>query len=152
MHGDRDPYVSDVAKEARKKYVQRNSPMAHLEVSSSDHWTNESSKRLATMADYFTMGRKQNVNTFFICHSWYACPKVFRLNTQYAMIFRLLSVRELREMFKEQGTNIDRDQFMRAYKQATQMSYNFLLIDKKTNNPKLKFREGAGWSVSMDGA
>ena len=31
---------------------------------------------------------------------------------------------------------------MRAYKQATQMSFNFLLIDKKTNKPKLKYREG----------
>jgi hypothetical protein len=107
-----------------------------------DDWTNEPSKKLAIIKDYFTMGRKHNCSTFYLCHSWYACPKLFRLNTQYAFIYRLPSARELRELYKELGTDIERDDFWRAYKEATKMSYNFLLIDKKTNSPKLKYREG----------
>jgi len=107
-----------------------------------DDWTNEPVKRLATMKDYFTMGRKFNVSTFYLCHSWYACPKVFRLNTQYAFIYQLPSARELRELYKELGMNIERDDFWKAYREATKNKFNFLLIDKKTNNLQLQYRSG----------
>ena len=107
-----------------------------------DDWTNEPVKNLEIIKNYFTMGRKHNCSTFYLCHSWYACPKVFRLNTQYAFIYRLPSAREVRELYKELGTDLDKDSFSRAYKEATKMSYNFLLLDKKTNDPKKKYRAG----------
>lgn len=105
-----------------------------------DDWTNESPDRLKIIKDYFTMGRKFNCTTVYICHSWYACPKMFRLNTEYAMIFRLPSRRELRELYQELGTDIERDQFFKAYNIATNQKHEFFLLDKKTNEDKKKYR------------
>lgn len=65
-----------------------------------------------------------------------------RLNTQYSMIFKLPSRREMRELHKELGTNIERDDFVKAYQQATAENHNFLLMDKKTSNPLLQYRDG----------
>lgn len=107
-----------------------------------DDWTNESANNLATLKDYFTMGRKQNCTTFFICHNWYGCPKTFRLNTQYAIILRLPSRREILELYKELGQNWEKDEFIRAYQDATNKNYDCLFIDSKTNDPVLKIRNG----------
>jgi len=93
------------------------------------------------MKDYFTRGRK-NVSTFYICHSWYACPKVFRLNTNYAFIYQLPYARELRELYNELGTNIEKDDFMKAYREAMMVKHNFLLLIKFPINPLLQYRSG----------
>lgn len=107
-----------------------------------DDWTNEPKNKLETISNYFTMCRKFNTSIFFICHSWYACPKMFRMNNEYSFIYRLPSARELRQLYQELGTNIDKDDFKKAYNEATKLSYEFLLIDKKTNIRELMYRHG----------
>ena len=99
-----------------------------------DDPTNEPVQRLATLLDYWTMGRKFNVSSFFLGHSWYKCPKMMRLNTQYAFIYQLPTARELRDLYTEIGSNI-------TYRESTKDEYNFLLMDKKSNNPR-QYRNG----------
>lgn len=105
-----------------------------------DDWSNEKTANLEEVKNYYTMGRKFNVSCFYICHSWYAIPKMIRLNTQYVLGYRLPSARELRELQKELATNIDKDDFIRAYKEATKNGYEFILIDKRSNDPKEQYR------------
>jgi len=84
------------------------------------------------------LGRKFNVSSFFLGPSWYKCPKTMRLNTQYAFIYQLPTARELRDI----GSNITKEDFKRAYREATKDKYNSLLMDKKSNNPMLQYRNG----------
>ena len=95
-------------------------------------------KNLRSVTDLFIRGRKQNASIIFITQSYYSVPKDIRLNCDYYILTKIHSKREITEI----GKDIATDHFLKIYNRATSNEpYSFLVIDRKTHDPKRTFRK-----------
>lgn len=103
-----------------------------------DDFLNERDQHI--IKDYFTKGRKHNCSTIYISQSYYGTPDSVRQNSDYIALFNTRNKRALSEFKKEFPLSISNDEFTRIYTNATKNNHNFLFIDLKTNDDKLKYR------------
>ena len=124
-------------------YENSIAPMSELESYSSSLYVFDdlvATKSLqAQISDYFIRGRKFNISCIYISQSYYGIPKLIRLQCQYVILKKLSSDRDLRLLLREYGFNVDFDQMMKIYKDATKNKNDFLMIDLEADNDK-KFR------------
>lgn len=92
--------------------------------------------------DLFIRGRKRNASLIYLSQSYFDIPKTIRLNCNYVILFNLGNKRELTELHKVYATRIDKDEFMKLYREATNTPYSFLMIDNKTQHLCQSFRKG----------
>ena len=102
-------------------------------------------KNLKGVTDLFIRGRKQNASIIFITQSYYSVPKDIRLNCDYYLLTKINSKREITEI----GKDIATDKFIEVYNRATMNPYSFLVIDRKTHNPKRTFRANFNDAINI---
>lgn len=85
---------------------------------------------MQVIQEYFIRGRKKNCTVVFITQSYYAVPKIIRLNCQYFIFFKCLDDREILEVFKSHGGGLTREDFIATFKKATNDRFSFLCIDR----------------------
>lgn len=97
-------------------------------------------KDLSRVEDMFKRGRKKNASSIFITQSYFKTPSFIRQNCDYVMLRKLATKGDMTRVIADNGNEIDKEEFKRIYKEATEKDGDVLLIDKKTTHPLLKFR------------
>lgn len=98
-------------------------------------------KNLKGVIELFIRGRKQNASIIFISQSYFSIPKDIRINCDYFVVTRMGNKKELIEIAKDHTTDISNDKFKEIYIDATKDPHSVLVIDLKTQDPKMKYRK-----------
>ena len=100
-------------------------------------------KKLNPVAtELFIKGRKLNISTVFITHSYFKVPKDFRLNSTHFFIIKIPNKRDLQQIALNHSSDIDFKDFIRIYKIFSAEPYSSFVNDTSlpSGNP-LKFRK-----------
>ncbi len=91
------------------------------------------------IAEYAIRGRKKGISMAYLTQSYYAVPKIIRVQMNYIIIKKLNSEKDLKLILREYNFGIDFDQLMELYNQATQIKKNWLMIDLDHSDKKFRF-------------
>lgn len=95
-----------------------------------DDYSSDKGLQKNLFSHYFIRGRHKRISTLFLTHSYFATDKLIRLNSEYLMILKANSKRDLQMVIKDFPIeNMTLDQLMVAYNQATRNKGQFLMID-----------------------
>ena len=97
-------------------------------------------KDQSKLVEYFVRGRHRSANCMYLTQSYFDTPKTIRLNCDYFSIFGLPSQNELIQLTKEHSMGMDNKLFKKLFHTATEDKHNFFHIDRKTENPAMRFR------------
>jgi energy-coupling factor transporter ATP-binding protein EcfA2 len=88
-------------------------------------------KDQSMIEQYFIRGRKigKGISLCYLTQSYFATPKVIRLNCNYIFIKKLSSTRDLSMILNDFSLGIERDLLMKIYKFCTAEKNDFLLCD-----------------------
>ena len=99
------------------------------------------SKDLSKVVEYYIRARKKNVSVIFLSQSFFAIPKIIRINCSYLVILKLSGERDANLIFKEFSLGISKDKMIELYNYATREKLESLIIDIN-EQAKTKFRKG----------
>ncbi|GMF49652.1 unnamed protein product [Phytophthora fragariaefolia] len=95
-----------------------------------DDYSNDKLLMERVFSHYFTRGRHLKLSTICLVHSYFACPKMIRLNSEYVAILKANSKRDLKTLLKDFNIpNTTEDGLIRAYDQATSRKGQCLFLD-----------------------
>lgn len=99
-------------------------------------------KNQRSISDLFIRGRKQNASVIYISQSYFDIPTLIRKNSDYIIVKKINTKRDLTSIVKEYNLNdVTPEKLMAMYKDVISRGFtNFLLIDLNSNDPSLKFR------------
>jgi len=95
--------------------------------------------------DYFTRSRHKNCSIIYLAQKYYEPSdnslKTIRDNCNYFALFKGMAGTSLDFAYRDLGGHLTKETFFKMYHEATQKPYDFLLVDKKTEEPALQFRK-----------
>lgn len=95
-----------------------------------DDYSNDKKLQKNLFSHFFTRGRHKNLSTLFLSHSYFATDKMIRLNSEYVMILKANSKRDLQMLLKDFNIpGIDEKKLFDCYNSATRDKGQFLMID-----------------------
>ena len=103
----------------------------------------ENKKDLAKIESFWIAGRKKGVSMAFITQGYFHIPKKIRQNTQYIVIKKIDTPRDLKAILAECSLGIEPKELMKLYEYALAQGdphTAFFMIDCETNKKSLKFR------------
>ena len=108
-----------------------------------DDYSNDKNLQKNIFSHYFTRGRHKNLSTLFLSHSYFAgCDKMIRLNSEYVMILKANSKRDLQMILKDFNIpNVDEKKLIEAYNYATKDKGQMLLVDCVNQQLRKNFNE-----------
>lgn len=94
------------------------------------------------IVEYFLRSRKISggISCMYLSQSYFRTPKTIRLNSNYMMLKKLGSTRDLIEILKDFSLGVDKKELLKIYKDATADKKNFLMVNLDAE-PKHRFRE-----------
>lgn len=105
-----------------------------------DDYSNDAKFQKNIFADYFIKGRHKHLSVAFLCHSYFACEKMIRLNAEYVFILKANSIRDLKMILKDFNIpNVSLEDFKKAYEDATKEKGQFLFINSLDNTIRKNF-------------
>jgi hypothetical protein len=87
------------------------------------------SKDLSMVENAYIRCRKINISVVFISQSYFKIPKMIRLNTNYFVLLKLPSNRDLNMILSECGVGLTKEELLKIYDYATKDKFQPLLID-----------------------
>ncbi len=111
-----------------QKSIKKNSPneLQHILLIFDDFITNsELNKRRGIFTKLFSSARHYNISIIISSQSYNLIPKPIRKLTFYNIFFKLPNS-ELDDIIKENCAFMDEIDFLRLYKEATEIDYSFL--------------------------
>lgn len=100
-------------------------------------------KKQDKICEYFIRGRKiaKGLSMMYLTQSYYKTPKTIRLNSNYLILKKLASKRDLNLILSEVNIGVKKDELFRIYKYCVDDNFcNFMLIDCDAP-PESKFRK-----------
>ena len=92
--------------------------------------------------ELFIRCRKLNISLVFITQSYFSVPKDVILNSTHYLILKINNKKKLRNIAHTHSTNIDYQDFIKAYRECTKQAYSLLTIDITTpDSDPLRFRK-----------
>jgi hypothetical protein len=105
-----------------------------------DDWSNDKLMMEKVFSHFYTRGRHLRLSTICLIHSYFACPKMIRLNSEYIAILKANSRRDIKMVNKDFIINrMSDDRMMRAYERSTAAKGQCLLIDSVRNEIRTNF-------------
>jgi hypothetical protein len=93
---------------------------------------------------YFIRGRHKRLSTLFLTHSYFATDKLIRLNSEYLMILKANSKRDLQMVIRDFNLpGITEQKLLIAYDQATREKGQFLMVDNVRSILRYNFNKKA---------
>ncbi|GMF60624.1 unnamed protein product [Phytophthora fragariaefolia] len=89
----------------------------------------EPKKTQAQIGQYFIRGRKAGFSMIYISQSYFGIPKTIRINSQYVILGRNLTSRDLRLISADFPSDRPIKDFMSIYKQATTEKLSTIMMD-----------------------
>jgi hypothetical protein len=107
-----------------------------------DDYSNDKILMERVFSHYFTRGRHLKLSTICLIYSYFACPKMIRLNAEYVAILKTNSKRDLKMVFKDFNIpNTTENGLVRAYEQATAKKGQALFIDSVRDEMRFNFNK-----------
>lgn len=108
-----------------------------------DDLCNESSKDHKQIKELFLRGRKlaNGVSMMYLTQSYFAVPKIIRLNSTNVILKKLSSMRDMNLILSDFRLDISKEQLQRMYKECTSEFQNFFQIDVATNDDEKRYRK-----------
>lgn len=100
--------------------------------------------------ELFIRGRKRNASIIYQSQSFFAIPKNIRNQANYFVLFGVNSEREMRSIASHYGSGVDYKEFIQLFREATNEKFSFMVIDKVTSEPYLKFRKKWDGLLNVD--
>jgi hypothetical protein len=94
------------------------------------------------ISEYFIRSRKKNCSCIYISQSYFNTPKLIRENCNYFMCFKLSEKRQITALCSTHASDIDYKRFRKLYNEIMRKKHAFMLIDKRTDIPNMRFRNG----------
>ena len=96
-------------------------------------------KNQAKIFEYFKFGRKVGVGVtcFYLSQSFYQIPKFIRENTDYIIIVKIGSNKDLKSVLRDYSLGVDINTLTRLYKHATQTFPSFFKLSLKAPQDKM---------------
>ena len=99
-------------------------------------------KRNPVVTELFIRGRKRNISLVFITLSYFAVPKIIRINSTHYFVMKIQNKRELHQIAINHSSDIDLQDFMNFYKKCAEKPYSFLVIATTlASDNSLRFRK-----------
>jgi hypothetical protein len=154
LYQDIEQFYQKIGQKCKKQIIHLSSDMA--EVPSVDDFDPEENNLVVfddmvlsqkgpgfkNAEELFVRGRRQNVTCLWVTQSFFKTDMILRQNTSYILIKKVRQLKDLKRMLSEYQLDITDQELLKAYQTATATPNSFLLIDLKTNDPALKFRNG----------
>ena len=97
-------------------------------------------KNQKQLEQYFIRARKLNCSLVYLSQSYFAVPKMIRMNLNYVIIKRLNTLQDLFRMMREYSLGVSKDVLVDLYQHSIQDNkQDFLLIDLDSE-PSDRFR------------
>jgi hypothetical protein len=97
-------------------------------------------KDLSLVERLYSHGRPHGISCIFIAQDYSLIPAVVRRNTNFIILFKGLSGRQLREIWQQYAKKIKLETFEKVYHAATEKQYSFFVIDLQSEDTRLKYR------------
>jgi len=97
-------------------------------------------KNQKSVEEYYIRARKLNCSLCYLSQSFYAIPKLIRLNANYIILKKIGSLRDITLILSSYSLNVSSDQLKKLYNHATSKLTDFLLIDTEAP-PETQFRK-----------
>lgn len=92
--------------------------------------------------DWFVRSRHRSVTIFYLTQDYYKVDITIRKQIQYFISFEADSASALEHMSRDLRLTYPKDEFYRMFERATEQPNGFLLVDRRTTLPLLRFRRG----------
>ena len=97
-------------------------------------------KNQKQLEQYFIRARKLNCSLVYLSQSYFAVPKMIRMNLNYLIIKRLNTLQDLFRMLREYSLGVSKEALVDLYQHSIQDNkQDFLLVDLDSE-PKDRFR------------
>ena len=108
-----------------------------------DDLCNESKRDHKQVMELFIRGRKlaNGVSMLYLTQSYYAVPKLIRLNSTNVILKKLSSMRDLNLILSDFRLDITKEQLQKMYKQCTERFEDFFQIDVSTMEDGKRYRK-----------
>lgn len=94
------------------------------------------------MREYFSMGRHNNIDSFYLCQTYTRIPKaLIRDNANVIVLFSQDQL-NLKHVFDNHITDIEYDQFKAICDECWKDEYGFLVINKENTMSNGRYRKG----------
>ena len=115
-----------------------------------DDVVNYSEKEQNIIKEYFIRGRKigKGVSMAYLSQSFFRIPKIIRLQTNYLILLKLGSKRDLALILSDYGLGVNKNELMAIYKDATQIPFDFLKVSTDERQDSKRFSKN--WSQFYD--
>ena len=106
-----------------------------------DDVVNYSEKEQKIIAEYYIRGRKigKGSSMCYLSQSFFKIPKIIRLQTNYLILLKLSSKRDLNLILADYGLGVDREELMTIYKDATKIPFDFLKVSTDERDDNRRF-------------
>lgn len=102
----------------------------------------ENKKIQMHIAEFYIRARKRNASCIYLTQQYHDVIPQIRKNVNYIAIFNVVDKKELQELAKNHAVGMEYKEFLKMFNQIMKNnSRNFLLIDRKTTDPKMVYRE-----------
>lgn len=108
-----------------------------------DDFINLGKKEMKKLFDYAISSRKFGFTCVFMAQSYTAVPKIISRNCNYIFLFRVNDRYSIKRIISNHGlsSTIDPETIEQYYYYAIKEPLDFLLIDLKTSDDKIRFRK-----------
>lgn len=108
-----------------------------------DDLCNESKKDHKQIMEMFNRGRKManGISMLYLTQSYFAVPKLIRLNTTNVILKKLSSMRDLNLILSDFRLDITKEQLQKMYKACTEKFDCFFQIDVATTDDSKRYRK-----------
>lgn len=103
----------------------------------------EGSKDLDKVGQFWIRARKRSVSMVFLSQSYYKIPQLIRQNSNYIIMKKLQSIKDLKRILSEYSLGVDIDMMTKMYSYAMEQGdphSAFFMIDTVTPKQSLRFR------------
>ena len=112
-----------------------------------DDLVNEKNQK--KVSDFYIRARKLNCSLCYLSQSFYAIPKLIRLNANYIILKKIGSLKDINMILRGYQLGVDAQQLKKIYEYATDKLVNFLLIDTEANEAT-KFRKNFNLIIDVE--
>ena len=92
------------------------------------------------IVNYYIRCRKLNCSIIYLSQSYFDIPSLIRKNCSYMVFLKIGGVREIKDILRNFGLGVSKEQLMGMYDYATDEKFGCLLLDLEANIDK-KFRK-----------
>ena len=90
--------------------------------------------------EFFSRGRHKNASVFYLSQSFYATPRLIRLNCNYFAFFGSPSKNDINMIARDIGLDMTKEEFISLWKEVLKEPYSFLFIDTVSTHLPLRYR------------